>query len=283
MDRRLTPSNGRVAHVSLRGRVDAEQFSEGEEHRIAVVVADLLSSQGNRERQLLRAELFTALDAQDGKVFGFAQKDGYCGWLNAADLVAPPIAAPTHRIAAPRSYTKTTPGLKTMGQITPLPYAAQVTVLDQSDGWARIAWGRGTIPADRFVPAGHLAPIDHTASDPITVAQQFLGTPYLWGGNSAFGIDCSGLVQAALLACGISCPGDSDMQENLGDEAEGPHQRGDLLFWKGHVAMVVDDRRLIHANAHHMAVAYEGIADAIARIAAQGDGPVTARRRMVLR
>jgi len=131
-----------------------------------------------------------------------------------------------------------------------------------------------------FVPKPHIRPIERPFSDPVTVAQLFFGTPYLWGGNSAFGIDCSGLVQAAFLACGIDCPGDSDMQMSMGAPASAPYRRGDLLLWKGHVALCVDDEVLIHANAHHMAVAYEPILRAIARIEAQGDGPVTAHRRM---
>jgi cell wall-associated NlpC family hydrolase len=132
------------------------------------------------------------------------------------------------------------------------------------------------------VPKPHLRPISHPFRDPVTVAQLFFGTPYLWGGNSAFGIDCSGLVQAALLACGIACPGDSDLQAALGNTVpdDAPMLRGDLIFWKGHVAMVVDDQTLIHANAHHMAVAYEPIDAAIARIKAQGGGTVTGRRRL---
>ena len=120
-------------------------------------------------------------------------------------------------------------------------------------------------------------------SDPATVAQVFFGTPYLWGGNSSRGIDCSGLVQAAYHACGHICAGDSDLQaEGFGrllPEGE-VLQRGDLVFWKGHVAMMVDEQTLIHANAHHMATVYEGLVQATLRIKAQGDGDITARRRV---
>jgi len=114
------------------------------------------------------------------------------------------------------------------------------------------------------------------------VAEGFLGTPYLWGGNSRAGVDCSGLVQLAYHACGLPCPADSDLQQSLGSELPkaAPLRRGDLLFWKGHVAMAVDAQTLIHANGHSMSVAYEGITACIARILDQTGGDVTARRRL---
>ena len=134
-----------------------------------------------------------------------------------------------------------------------------------------------------FVPAPHLCPLGRWAADAASVAERFLGTPYLWGGNSRAGIDCSGLVQAALTAAGHFCPGDSDMQERSVGLPVAPGEaprRGDLYFWKGHVAMAVSADRLIHANGFHMAVGYEGIEAAAERIAAQGEGPVTAIRRL---
>ena len=120
-------------------------------------------------------------------------------------------------------------------------------------------------------------------TDPVAVAELFLGTHYLWGGNSRFGVDCSGLVQAGLLACGIACPGDSGDQERaLGEDLpeDTPAKRGDLLFWKGHVAWVAGENLLLHANAYHMAVAFEPMDKAIARIISQGDGPVTSHKRL---
>ena len=152
-----------------------------------------------------------------------------------------------------------------------LSHGARVTVTGEAGRFAETPLG--------FVPRVHLAPLERPEADPVAVAERFLGAPYLWGGNSAFGIDCSGLVQAALAACGIACPGDTDMQESLGDAAQGAPRRGDLLFWKGHVALVRDAETLIHANAHHMAVTVEEIAAVTDRIAAAGEGPVTAHRR----
>jgi cell wall-associated NlpC family hydrolase len=131
------------------------------------------------------------------------------------------------------------------------------------------------------VPRAHLAPV---AGDFVAQAERFLGAPYLWGGRSARGIDCSALVQLALLAAGREAPRDSDMQAALlGTElpARAALRRGDLVFWKGHVGIMRDRDTLIHANAHHMAVAAEPFGPAAARIAAAGGGPVTGRRRLV--
>ena len=128
---------------------------------------------------------------------------------------------------------------------------------------------------------GICAPLTQIEADPVAVACRFLGTPYVWGGNTGWGIDCSGLVQAALLACGIACPGDSDLQQAAFAEPgrDGRLEPGELVFWSGHVAMAMDADRLIHANAHDMAVAIEPALAAVARIEAAGDGPVTGRGR----
>ena len=186
----------------------------------------------------------------------------------------------------PRTYAKTIPDFKAYEDILDLSFGSLLSVTGQEGRWSEVALRLVENPDKGlgfFVPTCHLRSVQELESDPVKVAELFLGTPYLWGGNSAFGIDCSGLIQVACEACDIRCPGDSDMQEaelgRLLTEDE-PLQRGDLLFWKGHVAMVVDSERLIHANAHHMAVAYEGINDAIARIERQGDGPVTSRKRL---
>lgn len=280
MDRRLTPMTGRVAAAHLRGQVTADRFVDPTPYRVAMVVTDLLDSpNGARDRQLLRGEIFHVVHTENGMAFGYADKDGYVGWVDIGDVLSHPPLDTTHVVSAQRSYAKSTPGLKTMGAVTPLPFGARLVVTEDDGDWARIAWDGHKATRDLFVPSRHLRAVDAPETDCAAVAARLIGAPYLWGGNSAFGLDCSGLVQAALLACAIPCPGDSDLQEAAFTEATGAYQRGDLLFWKGHVAMVVDDATLIHANAHHMAVAYEGIEDACRRIEAQGDGPVTAHSR----
>ncbi len=273
-DRRTTPANDRVAHVSVAARFPHLTPVEGTPSSIAVPVADLLRAPaGALDRQAVLGEGFDVLEDRDGWCFGTLARDGYAGWVRSADL-GPPCDA-NHAVAVRGSHLYPAPDIKAP-PIAALSFGSRFRIVSESARFMETEDGA-------FIPKPHLRSLERPFSDPVTIAQIFFGTPYLWGGNSGTGIDCSGLVQAALLAAGIPCPGDSDLQESaLGtalDPAD-PPRRGDLYFWKGHVAIAVDSDTLIHANAHHMAVAYEGIDTAIARIAAQDGGPVTARRRL---
>lgn len=271
MDRRTTPFSGRLALPSLRGLVEAT-FVQGEAASVKHPVVDLLAHpNGARERQLLLGDTVTVIDLSDDHAFVQAAKDGYCGWVNAAAIG--PATTPTHWIAARASHLYTRPKIQAPERAV-LPFGAALTVTALHDSFAETPQG--------YVPLAHLRGLNDRPTDPLTVAESLLGTPDLWGGNTAAGIDCSGLVQAAMLACGLACPGDSDQQQTLGRALEDkmPLQRGDLLFWKGHVAWVADARRILHANGHTMSVAFEPIASAIGRILAQDGGPVIARRRV---
>ena len=271
-DRRLTPATDRIAHLSLQGKIDAGTFTAGKHRQVAVPLADLLRTpHGARERQLALGEGFTVIDHEGDHAFGFATKDGYCGWLPDAALSDGPN--PTHWVASSGTHLYPEPRVQSR-EIAALPMGAQVCVTGQTGAWAETPQG--------YIPLPHLRKSGDYLSDPVTVAETFLGAPYLWGGNSRAGLDCSGLVQMCHLGCGIAAPGDADLQETMGT-AIGDNTallRGDLVFWSGHVAIVVDDYRLIHANGDTMSVAYEDIDACIARIIAQNGRPVTERRRL---
>lgn len=239
---------------------------------IALPLVDLCRAPGGpRDRQLLMGEAVEVQGVRNGWAELRAMRDGYPGFVPEAALTGGRVS---HRVCARATHLYPAADIKARERRM-LSLGARLAVTGQNGAFAETPKG--------FVPLAHLAPLDAPESDPVAVAERLIGTPYLWGGNSAFGIDCSGLVQAACLACAIPCPGDSGPQEaQLGAPLpEGaPLRRGDLIFWRGHVAWVSDPGTLIHANARHMAVAYEPVTDAIARIAAQGGGPVTARKRL---
>lgn len=220
--------------------------------------------------QLLHGETLTVYEwRDDGLAWGQAERDGYVGYVRAEGLG--PDRPAGRRVTAIASHCYVTPSIK--ARVTgELPFLADLDVSGEEEGFATTSGG--------FVPLQHLAPL---AGDAAAVAARFEGTPYLWGGRSARGLDCSALVQMALLATGTPAPRDSDMQAALLGAPlpdATPAERGDLVFWRGHVGMMLDAETLIHANAHHMAVAIEPLAPAIARIAGAGGGPVTARRRL---
>lgn len=262
-DRRLTPANGRVAHVSLKGRVQADRYVTGERAQVSVPLADLLvRPDGPRDRQVLMGDRLLVLEPLDRHAFVQAEKDGFCGYVALAAIG--PSRPLTHWVSAPATHLYATPSIK-LHELAALTFGARLQIVAEEGRFLQTAEGH-------FVPRQHLSPVGENLSDPAGVAELFLGTPYLWGGNSRGGIDCSGLVQAALLACAIPCPGDSDLQwERVGTPLPPDEElrRGDLLFWHGHVAMAVDAARIIHANACRMAVTYEETGAARSRIAAQ--------------
>jgi cell wall-associated NlpC family hydrolase len=273
-DRRSTPFSGRVAHPALRGQIKAERYSEGEPARIAAPLADLCAAPfGTRDRQLLLGAELRLFERRDGAAFVQALADGYCGWVDAAALGGAQQA--THWLAAPGSHIYPEPAVRARATAA-LSLGARVRVVASAGSFAETAEGG-------FIPQVHLRATGDWAPDPVAVAESLLGTPYLWGGNSRAGIDCSGLVQLAHAACGIACPADSDQQLagfGLPLPEGAPLARGDLIFWPGHVAMVVSDTVLIHANGATMNVAYEGITACMARIGASDGPPIGVRRRV---
>jgi cell wall-associated NlpC family hydrolase len=249
---------------------DQARITTREPASVIVPVADLNRTEvGPRDRQLIYGDAVTVLHRSPEWCYIQAEKDGYCGFVSSNALGSPQTA--THHITAAASHVYTKPDFKSPDR-TSLTFSSKITVLSTHERFAETSLG--------FIPIQHISPLDVTASDPAAIAALFIGTPYLWGGNSRWGIDCSGLAQTALLACATPCLGDSDQQQTIGTAAQGAYERNDLLFWKGHVALVTDPKTLIHANANSMSTRYESIESAIQRIKASGDGPVTAHRRL---
>ena len=277
-DPRLTPARPDLAAKYLEGRIEARRFVAGEEFEISDAIAplrDAPSSDAMLLTQALMGERVTIYD-RDGEGFAWGQlnSDGYVGWLPDRALVKP-AAAPTHKITALRTFAFPGPAIK-LPPVDTLVMGATVTVI-RDDGVFAVTRGGW------YLPRQHVGPFDRHVDDFVAVAEQFAATPYLWGGKSSLGIDCSGLVQVSLNAAGTGCPRDSDMQrDSLGrmlDAAESKKlRRGDLIFWKGHVAIARDADTIVHANAHHMATIIEDARDAVARIKAAGSDVLAIKR-----
>lgn len=277
-DRRTTPCNTRVAHSSLRGQIEADTFVDGEPKSIVTPTADIRNKpNGNLERQLLFGDGFLVLepDSGAGYCFGQARDGGYVGYVRQADLG--PFQIPTHAVCSLGAHLYPAPDLKTR-PISALPFAAYLSVVGAENGYCKLATGE-------FVPLQQVAPLGRNFADYVSVAESFLGMPYLWGGDSNTGLDCSALVHLSLRAMAVEAPRDSDLieaslGETLPENAE--LQRGDLIFWKGHVGIMQDNETLLHANAFAMAVTSEPLSVVCNRIAENGDGTITSKKRLDL-
>ncbi|MEM7268997.1 MAG: C40 family peptidase [Pseudomonadota bacterium] len=272
MDSRTTPARSDIAAARLKGVVKADAYVDSKPMQVSVPLAPMTrdrDAEGEMVHQLIFGERFDAYEVDGGWAWGQAALDGYVGYIPEACLI-PAMAEPTHRIDALQALVYPEPNFRAR-PIGALPFGARVTPGEASDQFASLDVGG-------WVGEQTLKPLDATA-DWTQTAERFLGAPYLWGGRSAAGFDCSGLVQVALQAAGRECPRDSDQQMALGEDVKSP-ERGDLIFWKGHVGILVSAKTLLHANLHHMAVAKEPLAAAIKRIAKKEFGEVLAIRRL---
>lgn len=277
LDPRLHAFRADLADLRLRGQIEAVSFAAGDLMEIVEPIASIRREprfDAVQTTQSLLGEMVRVFERREGWAWVQLEGDGYVGYV-AEESLGRPTGSTTHRIRIPLSYSYPGPDHKSQPSAL-LPMNAELKVVGMGEKYAELAGGR-------FAIAAHLAPLAEGASDFVAVAEQFLGVPYSWGGKTALGLDCSGLVQAALTAAGMDCPRDSDMQENLGiglpvDRLDGL-RRGDLVFWKGHVGIMTSADELLHANGHFMQVTREPLASAVARIAA-GYGTMTSVRRL---
>ena len=271
-DRRLNAWRADLADEQLKDLVAAPRYVAGVPRQIVAAAAPLRRAprpDAALDTEALCGERVNVFDEAEGWVFGQLETDGYVGYLPAEALgsVGPP---PTHRVSALRTFVFPAADLK-QPPTACLSLGATLAATRHDDRYMLLADGG-------FVRSVHLAPVASFEVDFVAVAERFLGTPYLWGGKTSIGLDCSGLVQVSMAAAGRNVLRDSDMQEATIGEALGPDaadaqgglRRGDILCWPGHVGIMVDATRLLHANAFHNETVIEPVAEAISRIAAAG-------------
>ena len=275
-DPRTTPARPDVAAKFLEGKVQAARYAEGVLKQVSAASVALRrrpAPDAIQENQLLFGETFAIYDEADDWAWGQATLDDYVGYAR-TEAFSADVVAPTHRVIALRTYVFSRPSAKAPPSML-LSMNARVTELGREAGYVAIARGG-------YVFADHLAPLEAAAPDWVAQAERFVGAPYLWGGRESLGLDCSGLIQVALAAAGVAAPRDADMMEralgaSLADNTN--LKRGDLVFWTGHVGVMINSERLLHANSYHMATEIEPLAGAQTRIASVA-GPIRVIKRL---
>jgi cell wall-associated NlpC family hydrolase len=267
LDKRLHAFRDNLADARLEGLVKAEQFVDGIARRVVSPVADIRREPNLTapiESQALYGESFLVFEDRAGFCWAQLQTDKYVGYIESHNLT-PNLETPNYKVAVPRTFTYSDSDLK-MPIVQSLSLGSQLSVIDENET-------RGThylkLSTGDYIIAHHAKPIDTHENDPVSIALSLLHTPYLWGGRSAFGIDCSGLVQLCYATCGYTLPRDSDMlSQNAGVvlQKNEPLKRSDLVFWKGHVALMESTDTIIHASGHSMAVVVEFYEQALNRI-----------------
>jgi cell wall-associated NlpC family hydrolase len=280
LDRRRNAFRADLADAALRGHVDAAAFVVGQHCQVlrsAVSMRAAPNPTAMLDNEALFGETITIFEDKDGWAWGQLGRDGYVGYVP-SDALSPDVLPATHRVAEIGTFVYAEADIKSQPLLL-LSLNAALNLVDIGERFSELALGG-------YVISRHVAPIGKAALDFVEIAERFIGTPYLWGGRSRLGLDCSALVQLSMEAGGFDCPRDSDMQRaELGDPIDVPHDleglhRGDLVFWKGHVGVMTDGVMLLHANAHHMAVASEPLQFAASRIWKSGGGPVIAIKRL---
>ncbi len=280
-DRRRHAYRDDIADKALDGRVEAARFVEGEPWTVTAAHTPVFPAprpDGDRDTEALAGEAVTVFEVQEGWAWGQLTRDRYVGYIAEADLMRGLVAAATHVITSPAALIYAEPTARAPARATRY-FATRLHIRAEVDGFVELSTGG-------YVGRPHVAPLGDHTPDIAATAQAFLRTPYLWGGKTVAGLDCSGLIQLCLDRAGIDCPRDTDMQQadlpgdlDVGAETLPTLRRGDLVYWPGHVAMMIDAINAIHATAHVMSVTIEPLAEIAAR--ARGNGPIaTAVKRL---
>jgi cell wall-associated NlpC family hydrolase len=278
LDRRRHPYRDDLAAEHLRDRVSAQRYVQGTPGQIihsATQLRDRPDLKAGWSTEALFGEAVTVYERKDSWAWIQLERDDYVGYVHESALTDQ-VQAPTHMVRAFGTFLYPEPDFKSPPWMH-LSITASLAIAEEGAAFSRLADGR-------YVPSRHIIDRTRFAADFVSVAERFTGVPYAWGGKTRLGVDCSGLVQVAMQAAGYACPRDSDMQQaEVGEEVPiSEHldnlQRGDLVFWKGHVGIMTDGFMLLHANAHHMVVVLEPLKTAVDRIARSGSA-ITAIRR----
>lgn len=261
LDKRRHAYRRDLADICLQGQVQADRFVVGKKMTVCVPSLALRAKPDARLSyltQCLMGDVVEVFEQKNGWAWVKMFKDNYVGYVEQAGLCADQFA-PSHFIKVPSTFIYPRANLKSQ-PAKRVFMNSHIEVISSNDGWSRLKQGG-------FVYTMHISPINEPAKDPVAIAEQFVHVPYLWGGNTADGLDCSALVQQAYHACALQCPRDSDMIETeIGQPGQNLLKRGDLVFWDGHIGMMCDAKNLIHANGHHMAVVIEDFKQAEQRI-----------------
>lgn len=277
LDKRLHAFRSDLADTRLRGRVEAERFVEGVPMEVVAPVVSVHRDPGFTAMQATQAlfgEKIIAFEDRDGWIWCQLARDGYAGYIS-KNFISKDLNNPTHRVAVPSAFMYPQPDIKSQ-PVVRLPMNARLEIIADDEKFSKLSNGK-------YVFTKHLKSINDFETDFVSVAEMFCDVPYYWGGKTVQGLDCSGLVQTSLEACGIFAPRDTDMQEQqlgqnlLINDLDGL-RRGDLVFWKGHVGIMTDQKTLLHANGYHMMTVEEPLAQVVSRIAST-DGQVTSIKR----
>ncbi len=283
LDPRMNAFRPDRADARLRGKVAAARFVEGVTRRVTAFSAPLKRTpraEASLDSEVLHGEIFRVFEeTAEGWSWGQLESDSYVGYVR-SEALGSLVPEPTHSVSAVRTFIYPGPDLKlpALGAVSLGAGLALAGETETRGTLYRHIAGGGAVVAAHVKPVG--APPE---ADFVAVAERFVETPYLWGGRTSLGLDCSALVQVSLMAAGKTAPRDTDLQEKLlGAAVEGSFQaalaRGDFIFWRGHVGILLDRKRLIHASGHHMAVVIEPLNEAIGRIARKHGAPTSVRR-----